>query len=75
METYRFCEGGWDRLAFLPAWSTACKVRKEFLQEVDCIKNFSEEGEFCYTSMVTGNGTPLERNSGRNVPLRASGRR
>lgn len=44
METYRFCEGGWDRSAFLPAWSTACKVRKEFLQEVDCIKNFSEEG-------------------------------
>lgn len=59
METYRFCEGGWDRSAFLPAWSTACKVRKEFLQEVDCIKNFSEEGEFCYTSMVTGKRYPI----------------
>ena len=59
METYRFCEGGWDRSAFLPVWSTACKVRKEFLQEVDCIKNFSEEGEFCYTSMVTEKRYPI----------------
>ena len=64
LERFDFSRGGWDPAEFCPAWSTACKVHRHFLQEDDCLTNSAyADGNFDYASMVTkktyGAGTRL----------------